>query len=278
MNKKRTIGVILAGDNNVDLVFKCLSFLWFVDEIIITDTSDNDEIKNMLAINYPKAKHYFDTDRNIKRRELYYQSIADSEYLLFISYDEFITKELAEEIVYFLKSDVIFNGLAFRSIECSYGSREINEHYFTNRVIKKGFLKYDLDKNIHEELRVEEPIIKLKERYEHHSNPYLMVSVFKMFRYEHINASEKSTIDLEKNNLLNFSNKKLLFELCKLLLKVVYRSYKYRNFVTKNGFSGYCLILSTICRTIAENTCPTVELQFRKELVNKKDTNGFFRP
>ncbi|MER3127543.1 hypothetical protein ABQG68_19780, partial [Bacillus pumilus] len=144
--------------------------------------------KEMLALKYPKAKHFFDTDRDIKKREIYYQSVAESDYLLYISYDEFITPELAKEIVHYLNSDIEFDALAMRAIDYSYGQKIINKDYFTNRVIKRGKLFYEHG-NIHEELKVEGKIINLNGYYEHYTNAYLMVTVFKIFRYELINAA-----------------------------------------------------------------------------------------
>lgn len=277
MNKRRTLCLIMGVENNLEIVEKCLNHLDFVDEMIITDLSDNDEIEQWLKAKYPHAKHFYDVDKNLKNRHLKYQDRIESDYLLILSYDEFITAELAEEIKLVLNAEDAYDGYAMRSIECSYGCRYKNEEYFTTRIIKKGLLLYSTD-NVHEEPKVKGNVKRLENYYEHHSNPYLMVTAFKIFKYEQINASNRNIEELNKKNLLNLTPQKLQRKFFMQLAKITYRMFINRRLIKKYGFMGYCQLWSTVIRSIAEDIAPTNEIQFRSKTVSRDQTYGLFKP
>lgn len=276
MNKKATISVIIATENNPELVEKCLSRLSFADEFLVTDLSNNNKIEQMLMEKFPKAKHYYDIDRNLKNRQLKYQEQCNCDYMLMISPDEFYTQELIKELEELFSNEEIlqYDTLGLKSLEFNFGNCFGQSAYFTYRIMKKGLLKYYTD-NVHEEQTPVGKIYHLKGVYEHHSNPMLAVNAVKMFKFEMINAQKFTDEELHQASIEKMSGFQLFKTALTNWLRLSVRFWRAFKNYRKYGYGGLCYAYSDIIRVIAEHTSPTQELQFREGRVNRNDTRGY---
>lgn len=275
MNYRNTVAAIIGCENNPDLVDKCLSRLSFLSEIYVSDLSTNNKIELLLKDKYPKAKHFYDTDRNLKNRHLKYQDIIQSDFLLIISPDEFYTDELIVEISALLKTDLSsIDAIGLRSVEYNYGTCFGVSAYFTYRYFRKGKLKYFKD-NVHEEPLPTGKVIHLESCYEHHSNPILAVNAVKMFKFEMVNAEKLSTDELNRSALNKISQVAFLINVLVNWLRINKRFISTFLFYKKFGFGGLCYAYSSVIRTIAEHVSPTQELQYREGAVQRTDTRGY---
>lgn len=274
--KKATIAAIIGCENNPELLDKCLSKLNFVDELWITDLSKNDEIKNLLLAKYPNARHFFDIDRNVKNRILKYQELISCDFILAISPDEFFSHELQQEILdLFSSKDILeIDSIGFKSQEYHYGTNFGLSAYYTYRLLRKGLIKFEKD-NVHEEIMPVGNKKNLNHFYEHHSNPMLGINAVKMFKFEMINAADKSVEEIQNKSLQNLSGFKFYWHIFKQIIKINFRFYKSFKAYRKFGYGGLCIAYSSIIRTIAEHISPTQELQFREGRVDRNDTRGY---
>ncbi|MBN8836638.1 MAG: hypothetical protein J0I09_05240 [Sphingobacteriia bacterium] len=271
--KKKSIAAFIAVNNNPEILDKCLAQMQFVDEFIISDVSTNKKIEILLSEKYPKARHFYHENIDIKKRILEAQNLMRSDYLMLTSFDEFFTKELADEIIQILSLDEDFDALQISSMEYSFGACFGRGEYY-NKIIKKGKIKYG-NSNVHEFASVDGIIKKLYSFYEHHSNPMLAVNAVKMFKFEMINAQKFTDEELHQASIEKMSGFQLFKTALTNWLRLSVRFWRAFKNYRKYGYGGLCYAYSDIIRVIAEHTSPTQELQFREGRVNRNDTRGY---
>lgn len=271
--RKSTIAVFIAVNNNASILDKCMAKMTFADEFIISDQSNNDEVRKMLELKYPTAKHFFEENIDIRKRILRAQDVIESDFLMLSSFDEFFTEASSKEIADSMINTCDYVAFRMRSREFNFGV-DFGFGLYHNKIIKKGFIKYT-GNNVHEFAKVEGPVKDLSNVFEHHSNPMLAINAVKMFKFEMINAQEKNLEELRKLNLENLKLSKLFWVMFVSWLRISVRYFRTLWAFRKFGYGGIAYAYSVIIRTIAEHISPTQELQFREGRVDRKDTRGY---
>jgi hypothetical protein len=272
-----TIAAIIGTENNPSLFEACIQRLTFVNQIIVTDLSNNNEIKKLVETKGDKrVKHFFDTDRDLKNRFVKYQEMADTDFIFLLSPDEWLTDKLQVELSELISSNAInnYDFIGLRSLEYSFGCFFGSSAYYTYRIIRKGYYKIYTD-NVHEEPRPNERVYHAQNFYEHYSNPTVAVNAVKMFKFEMINAAKLNESDLNKLSLEGISNTRLFKEAFVAWLRISVRFWRMLFGLRKYGYGAIAYAYMAIIRSIAEHVSPTQEKQFRVGKVDRNDTRGY---
>jgi hypothetical protein len=268
-----TVAVFIGTENNPEILDQCLQTMDFADELIISDLSTNDRIEKLLKEKYPKARHFYDTDRNIKNRIVKYEKLCNSDYMMLSSFDEFFTRELGEEILEALKLPFKYDALQISSMEYSFGTC-FGRGTYHNKVIKKGALNYSID-NVHEFAKVNGNTIRLKNYFDHMSNPYLAINAVKMFKFEMANAAARTDEQLKRESLEKMSKGQLYKNVFLNLLRLNVRFIRTFWHMRKYGFGALCYAYVSTLRLMAEHVSSTQELQIREGILERNDTRGY---
>jgi hypothetical protein len=274
MNERHTIAAYIRVKDCPALLDECLKHLLWVDEIMISDASDNNAVRDLLKQKYPKAKHFFDKTEDHKRRHQNTVPFIESDFILGLDTDEFFTPELAAEILEAVKKPCEFDGFEIPSISYCYGEC-LGKGATHLRLYRKDKFYTSTIKSVHEMTKVKGPVKVLKEPYHHHNNPILGITAVKSFLYGAVDASYLTDKELENvvlDNLTPFNfYLKVLINFARLNWRFIKVFWSYRKF----GFAGLCMAYAIMINTMASNICPTEELRMRKGKISR-DRRGYY--
>lgn len=281
-----TLTSIVLTENDFQWLVKCISQLRFASEIIISDTGTDYSLKEKVQNVFPEANilYYYDSDIDPRVRYFKYAKLAQSDYVHWIHPDEIYSPELAEAISYYLRnSHDIFDALAVRPTDILFGTDFGKANNYTVRIFKKGLFQLANNSNVHSEIFLRRTsdtttyngmrVKFLDGDYIHYSNPYLLIILVKLFRYEMINAKALTNLQLSRTSI--DKNGVSFFRVLKLMAKINVRFFRTFKSQRKFGYGGLALAIASALRVIAEEIAPTEELLFRESKIDFNDTRGY---
>lgn len=271
---RKTVSCFVAVKNNPAITKLCLDTLSWVDEIILVDSSTNDDIKT-LAKNYENLTYYFTENDNIKEKVIHYSSLSKTEYVMLASFDEFFSEAFKNDILNKLETQD-FNAIECHPHDFNFGlDYGVNRAHFYNKIIKKELIKYYKSETLHETIQVNDKIIRCEVPYTHISNSLLIIYIIKNYKYEMISLEKFSEEQLNKKTYFDFNKNQLYYRTLKDWLKFNYHFLKNIWYIRKTGhkafYSAYCNLMNQIIRIIS----PTEESFIRNGKVDRKDTRGY---
>jgi len=188
-----SIAVVVITKNEEKNIAACLTSVAWVDERIVVDAESGDrtvEIAKSLATQvHVRPWPGYGPQKNFGMER------AQSEWILIVDADERITPALRDEIQSVLKAGLPADVSGFEIPRKNYfygrwirGGGIYPDHQL--RLFRKSSGRYD-DTRMHENLRVQGRIARLRQPMDHYSMPTIEVHVRKMAWYTTLGAQEK---------------------------------------------------------------------------------------
>lgn len=196
MNKTQTtatgfpvkVSAVIITYNEEHNIRRTLSQLWWCDEIVIVDSYSTDATVNICedhgCIVHQRIFDGYGTQKRFAVTK------ASNDWILCIDADEVLSEDLVQEIATALQPGTPYGGFAFRmnlvflEKEFRYG-KESGRHYI--RLFNKQQGGFTNDK-VHESIRVEGPVKKLRHTIRHYSYTSLHQCMEKCNRYSTYSA------------------------------------------------------------------------------------------
>jgi len=272
IKRKSTICAHIPTRNCVHELSLCLSFLNFVDEIIVADNSSNSDIENLLnREEFSHITHIYTQESDIRKRLLELNSISKSDFILWVHTDEIYTSDLADEILENLRTvqdDV--DGFYIPSRVTNFG-HDFNEGHTQLRLVRKGKFTFPFD-GMHDMPIVKGKTIHLTHYYKHINNPNIGITLIKHIGYERLTAK-----DIGKNeDLISFLDSKgikLYLGIFVFWIKSFIRFVRYFLVFRNLGFVGFCLAFSNSFHFMAMCLMQTEEKRIREGKMDKSSRN-----
>ena len=227
MDKK--ISVVIITLNEEKIIEKCLSKLKFADEIIVIDSGSID--KTVEICEEFGAKVFYNKFEGYGLQKQFAVAKTNNDWVFALDADEILTDELINEIndVFKEKKDS-YNGFfmqgnhVFMNKVFKYGHD--NQHFYL-RLFNKKHGNFNSN-SVHETVRVEGPIYKLKNAFLHYSYYSIEVYISKLNNYTNL----LSEINFDKGKKYS-----VFVMVIKFLFEFVKKYFIHLNFL--NGKEGF---------------------------------------
>ena len=232
---KAKVSAVIITYNEALNLSRTLSQLYWCDEIIVVDSYSTDETLDIC--NRYGCKVFSHPFSGYGEQKRYAIDQAAHEWILSLDADEYLTKELVDELQEELEDTGVYRGylipmnLVFRGYEFKYGKE--NRRYFL-RLFNRNWGCMSNTK-VHEHIEVKGPVKNLKNNILHYSYLDIDQYIYKINKYSTLGAA----VNIEKCKV---KNQALIY------LSIPFYFIKYyfveRNFLNgKNGF--YWSVLSS---------------------------------
>lgn len=198
VEKENKISALLITLNEEKNIIDVLKNLDFAEEIIVVDSFSTDETPQLVNEN-PRAKLIQRHFKNYTDQKTYALSQASNNWVLFLDADERIPNKLKNEILNEIRKDASLTASAyffkrtfmFKNRILRFSGWQSDKNY---RLFKKGKVRFDHNKTVHETLLVDGDSKTLKNKLIHYSYSDYKSYKSKMLKYGRMKAADEYKI------------------------------------------------------------------------------------
>lgn len=271
-HSRHTLTVQIPAFNCPELLEKCLQGVAWADEIVVQDASTHEGVKQLLARKFPEVICVRNTEPDIRKRLISVAGVGRGDFVLWVHTDEFYDAAVGEEILASLRKPCDYDGFYIPSININFGEN-MGPGQSQLRLFRRDRFEFKTVE-MHEMPSVPGKTATLTRPYAHVNNPFFILLVIKLFRYDRITVMGKSDVELQRFNL-DQPGWRLWRQAALQWLHINREFFRHWWGWRKCRYAGVCSGYVGMIGALSRWFTSTEELRIRRGKLDRNDTRGY---